>query len=451
MTSPERYLTAAVRRLRQRHLPEGSLRARFALGTFWSIAGALISRGLALLASIVVARLLGKTGFGELGIIQSTVGMFGLFAGLGLGVTATKYVAEFRQKDPEKAGRIIGLSFFVALASGAVITLVLIVFAPWLAEHTLAAPYLSRLLQIGAGILFFSAVNGVQTGALSGFEAFRTIANINLASGLLSFPLMVGGVYIEGLQGAVWALVVSMAANCGFNYVALKSRMRQDSIHAHYSHSLKDLSVLWQFSLPAFLSGVMVGPVNWVCGALLVNQPNGYAEMGLYNAANQWRAAILFLPGSASALVLPLLSNLYGQEDRRRYNKVLWFNGAINVGIASFAAFIVSSLSAQLMMSYGADFSAGGGVLVSLAISAVLSASVSVIGQAIISSGRMWWAFVLNLLWAIVLILSCWALISKGALGFALANLIAYGTHLITVGSFAYFVLLKRKIARRLA
>jgi len=37
--------------------------------------------------------LLGTVGFGELGVIQSTVGMFGVFAGLGLGMTATKYVA----------------------------------------------------------------------------------------------------------------------------------------------------------------------------------------------------------------------------------------------------------------------------------------------------------------------------------------------------------------------
>ena len=58
--------------------------SRFAKGTIWSMAGAVISRGLMLIASIFVARMLGKTGFGELGMIQSTVGMFGVFAGFGL-------------------------------------------------------------------------------------------------------------------------------------------------------------------------------------------------------------------------------------------------------------------------------------------------------------------------------------------------------------------------------
>ena len=65
----------------QELFPANSLRARFTTAAFWSIAGAVISRGCVLLASIACARLLGKTGFGELGMIQSTVGVFGIFAG----------------------------------------------------------------------------------------------------------------------------------------------------------------------------------------------------------------------------------------------------------------------------------------------------------------------------------------------------------------------------------
>ena len=61
---------------------------------FWTFAGTVISRGLMFVATVAVARILGKTAYGELGMIQSTVGMFSVFAGFGLGLTATKYVAE---------------------------------------------------------------------------------------------------------------------------------------------------------------------------------------------------------------------------------------------------------------------------------------------------------------------------------------------------------------------
>jgi O-antigen/teichoic acid export membrane protein len=142
-----------------------------------------------LAAFIFVARMLGKTSYGELGIIRSTVGMFGIFGGLGLGLTATKYVAELRERDPERAGRILGLSMRVALFSGTFLGILLFVSAPWLAANTLDAPHLAGALRIGAVLILLSAVNGAQTGALSGFEAFKTIALINFFIGFFRSQL----------------------------------------------------------------------------------------------------------------------------------------------------------------------------------------------------------------------------------------------------------------------
>ncbi len=83
---------------------------------------------------------MGKAIYGELGIVRSTVAMFGAFAGLSLGLTATKHVAEFRLTDPLRAGRILALSGVVAFGSGAIVAIACFALAPWLAAHTLAAP-----------------------------------------------------------------------------------------------------------------------------------------------------------------------------------------------------------------------------------------------------------------------------------------------------------------------
>jgi len=194
---------------RQALLPRGPLRARFALAAFWSLAGAILSRGFLLAASIVCARLLGEAGFGALGMIQSTVGMFGVLAGLGLGLTSTKYVAEFRRSDPERAGRILGLSATAAFFAGLLMAAALILAAPLLSRTVLAAPSLVGPLALGAGLVFFGAINGAQTGALAGLEAFATIARVNLWSGILSFPLIVFGVWSGGIAGAIAGMVAA--------------------------------------------------------------------------------------------------------------------------------------------------------------------------------------------------------------------------------------------------
>ncbi|MCG6537882.1 MAG: oligosaccharide flippase family protein, partial [Syntrophales bacterium LBB04] len=103
---------------------ENSLGARFARGAFWSFVAAILSQGIGMAASIVTARFLGKEGFGEFGMIISTVGAFGIFAGLGLGLTATKFVAEYRATDPARVARILGLSFQVAYLSSGFVSIV---------------------------------------------------------------------------------------------------------------------------------------------------------------------------------------------------------------------------------------------------------------------------------------------------------------------------------------
>ena len=258
-----------------------SIGMRLVRGAFWSMAGAVISRGLMLCANILVARMLGKTVFGELGMIQSTIGMFGVFAGFGLGLTATKHVAELRDTEPERAGRIIALSWLVAVVTGGIMSLGLFIYAPWLAENSINAPHLAGILRIGSFLLFINALNGAQTGALSGFEAFKAIAHVNLFIGLISFPVLLTGAYYGGLYGAVWALVINLCFNWLFNHIALRKAAHRYQVPLVFNQCIQELPVLWKFSLPAVLSGIMVGPANWVSRTFLTKQPDGYDEIGV--------------------------------------------------------------------------------------------------------------------------------------------------------------------------
>ena len=181
--------------LLERLFPTGqslALGQRLARGGGWALVGALSNRAMALVTSILVARLLGKVGFGEFGIIQSTLDMVLVLAGFSMGITTTKYVSEFRISDPARAGRVYGLTTLVALISGAGMGALLWLFAPALAGQTLAAPHLAPLIRVAAVALALSAVLGSQSGMLAGLEAFQPIARINVVSG--SFRLLIMGV-----------------------------------------------------------------------------------------------------------------------------------------------------------------------------------------------------------------------------------------------------------------
>ncbi len=416
---------------------------RIVKGTFWSISGTVISRGLMLGASILVARILGRSEYGELGMIRTTINMFGVLAGFGLGLTATKYVAEFRKTDPERAGRILGLSGLFAALTGGLMAAVLFICSPWLTDTTINAPHLAGILKIGAIILFLNALNGAQTGALSGFEAFKTIARVNLFVGIISFPILVSGAYLGGLKGSVWALLINLIINWLLNHIALRREAKKNFIPFTFKNCIYERSILWKFSLPAALGSCLVGPVNWACCAMLVNKPEGYSEMGIFNAANQWFNVLLFLPGMIGSVILPVLSDQLGRNNIKSSIKTLIISVKINLLIVAPLVLIASITSPYIMGLYGDDFINGWPTFVAVMFTALLLAVQRPVGQIISASGRMWTGLSMNGGWALVFIITAYLLTNYGSFGLASARAIAYIVHSLWTLIFAIWFIRK--------
>jgi O-antigen/teichoic acid export membrane protein len=314
-------------------LPPDSLRARFAKGTFWSIVGTSISQGLALLGWVVVARVLGQAGFGELAIVQSTVGVFGVVAGLGLGLTATKHVAEFRDSDPKRVGRILALSFVVALISGGLSAIILFAVSPYIADQAIGAPHLAPVLRLGCWLLLFDTLCGVATGALGGFEAFRTIAKVSLVTGCAKVVLMTIGVCYWSLPGAVGAMVMATTVGSAIGFTALLKEAREFGATPSCRDMRLEMPILWKFSIPGCLSAAIVPPVTWITNAMLVHQPGGFAEMGLFYAATRFQAPLRLLGSTTGATLLPILVSMKNRSNDSAFERanilISWFLGAL--------------------------------------------------------------------------------------------------------------------------
>jgi O-antigen/teichoic acid export membrane protein len=413
------------------------LATRFLKGALWSVFGSSVSRGLALIASIITARIVGQAEFGQLGIIQSTVGTLGTFAGLGLGMTATKYVSSLRISDPDKTGKILALLSLLSYITAALVSIGLIIYAPAFAKHTLKEQQLTLPLQIGAVLMFLSVVNGVQTGALAGLESFRSISQVSLISGVCSFPLIIVGGMSYGLCGTMAGLTVTTGINCWLNNRILRTVCKEHDISYNFTDCFKEFRIIIKFTIPSALSSFIVAPALWYTNLMLINQPNGYLEMGLFNAANQWQTAILFLPTALSPLILSLLANKNCGQDKKEYWRIVKLSFIVNIGIVSIAAASISICSPYIMKAYG--FTTGWEVLCLLSIVAILNASLNVIGQIIASSASMWWGFLLNLFWAIAFITFASLFVKPyGALGLALSFVTAYSCHIIWTGIYTY-------------
>ena len=158
--------------------------------------------------------------------------------------------------------------------------------------------------------------------------------------------------------------------------------------------------------------------------------------MAIYEAAEQWRVIILFVPVAVGQIVLPILSSIVN-DDNRKYWKVLKINILINLVVSLVIVLLVALFSRYIMSAYGEGFD-DTTTLIVLSSSAIFSAVSNVVGSAIASRAKMWVGFIFNMIWAILVIAFTKIFLGMGygALAIALSFLCSYILH--TIISYVY-------------
>jgi O-antigen/teichoic acid export membrane protein len=393
----------------------------------WSFVSALIARSANLLALMICARVLAKEQFGEVAILQGTVGMFGPIAGLGLSITTTKFLAEYRDKDHVRAGRILALSLTAAVIAGGIMTAALILLASEIASLGLGSAELRGPLIQASGLLVLGVLEAVQTGALTGLEAFSRIARLSAWNGVLSVPVVALLAKTNGASGAIAGLTIALAGSCLLNGIILALECRKRGIRLSFAGWASERRILFQFSLPAYISGIVVAPITWMTNALLVKQPGGLAEIALFTAADRFRFLLIFVPISVSRIAVPTLSRLRAAGDETGFRKALRWNVAFSLLATVPPVLFCILLSRPLMALFGQAFIQGWPVLAILAFSAIPTVLNTQLGAPLLSDNRPWIRTSVDVLLAAVFFMCAWRLVPIWkAAGLAASFAIAY-------------------------
>ena len=421
-----------------------SLSKRLFEGMSWTLIGNVVGKFLQLLAFIFVARLVGKQEYGQISIIRSTLNMFLVFSSVGMGVTATRYIAMYRTSNPHRAYEIYRFTKNTVIWIGMIISVVVFMLSSYIAENQLNDLHLSSALKIGAVIVFLMTITSVQMGALNGFERFKEVGINSALNGIIQLISVVLGAYLWGINGVIAGLGITsfiLVLQLWFSLKKDISKIRTAEKNKD-DEKLDSSSIFLKFSLPAVLQGLVVIPVLWWVKTFLIDNA-GYGEMATFDVAEQWYYVVLFVPNSLGTILLPLLTNTNYNGSKEQYNKLLKVNMLINVGVTFIIAVSVALFSPLIYKFYGKEFTEYQPLLI-LMITVVICAVNNVLGQVITSKGKMWIGFGVNALWAIWLITFSFVFVGKynmGALGLAYALLVSYTLHSILQG----FVALRMK------
>lgn len=301
-------------------------------------------------------------------------------------------------------------------------------FAPMLASTALSASRLAFALRIVCLTLCLDAMNGVQLGALTGLEAFRSTATANLIRGLASVPIVATSIYFGHFPGAMWGLLGVSLVGFIATHLFLRQACKTSRIPVRYRPARDNWQLLWGFSLPAFMCSALLSPVVWITNTMLVNGPGGYAEMGIFTAASQWRNALNVIPAVIGGVSIPMLSSLQASGNWRAARKVLGASVLLNAVCAMPIFAALALFSGRVMGLYGAGFAKQADVLIITAMTAFLLAIESPVGHLMIADGKMWLGAAMNTAQGLALLLTAGAMAQFGlrAKGLAGAYLISY-------------------------
>lgn len=420
-----------------------SISRRMGNGLMWSFSGTAIAKLLTLIVGIVCAHILQKEAYGEFSMVRSTINMFIVLGSAGLGVTSTKYIAEYKERKSQKIPAVYAVTQVFGFIMALILALLILLCAPFIADNILHHPDIVLSVRVGAVLLFFSIINGVQNGALIGFEDFKSVAVNTLLGSLLESALTILGAYYFGVNGAILGFGIGFILIFITNHLAINKLFALFHLHKLSVKKLRshDFSILYTYSLPAALSSLLITPSFWLIRSILVRS-DGFRELAVFEVADQWKIIILFIPTAFSQIVLPILSSL--QKSKSTFITTLKYNLLI-VGISALVLSAgVLLFSGYIMKLYGSSYDNTLPLQI-LAISTIFSALANVLEMAIYSLGKMWQCFMINIVWAVLMVGCSYLLCQReqGANGLSVAVLVSYIVSFFIFLGYTVFVVKK--------
>ena len=400
-------------------LYERLINSKILKDSFWALFGNSVAKVLALIIGIVIANLLGSEDYGKYGLIKSTLISISVFSTFGLGITGTKYIAQYKDTNKDIINNLCHDIINISLFTSGLIAIAIIIFAKQITIY-LEMSDMIITLRLSTIAIVFNAINTAQTGILAGFKKFKTISNYNLITGIYLCLTAIICTYYIGLNGAVIALSSSYILNFILNHVTL-SKIRKEYPKASSGHSfIKEMLI---FSLPLALQEGLQSLSSWLTIIVIVKM-SCYSEYGIYAAAAQWTAAISFIPAILKNVTLSYLSD--SNSNNSRIVKIMLFANLVSSGCFFLIILFASPIISQW---YGESYDGVDIVLNILIFSSVLGSLGSVFIQELISQSKNWLTFLISLLKTLLIILLGCCLIVvmnyRGSIAFAYSTLFA--------------------------
>lgn len=291
-----------------------------AKGTF-KITSTEIIRYLSLASFYVVVTRTGaltETDLGRLSILIFLGSLIPTLTGLGLPTALAKYVSESRKKNEEMHAAIIRKTVNTSVLALSTLGLVIsILLSGPISLYFWKSETYASLIILMSFYAYFQALMQLFNSNLQAFFLFGARAMVTIVWVVVSTFLGAFLAYINfGVHGVMFGYITGYGT--AFVISFLFSREKVSSPNGYMP-----LRPLLKFSLPLFLSSIVLLGLDWADIVVLARITSNYDALGIYYLAvkSVTFLSVLYLP--VSFTILPLLSAQHGVKDFKGLDKTL--------------------------------------------------------------------------------------------------------------------------------
>ena len=265
--------------------------------------GGLLLKGLTFLFNVYVIRYLGDSRFGQYSIVLGFVGLFSIFAELGITQYAMRTIAQDRRKASELLSNLIVLRLILGVTGILGISAAGFVFG-YPSQIILGIFIYTTTFLLAAFLDPFIAV-------LTAFERFDRVTGVTILGRLLFMLFGAGFLFLGGSY--VWLVVASlvqMPFQIGLAWWSLRD---EDEFHFEWEVEAREWPSLLKAGMPFEIISLMLTIASGIDTVMLSKwEPD--KVVGWYNASYNLVISLTFLFYGFKTAIVPSLTRTFAED-----------------------------------------------------------------------------------------------------------------------------------------
>ncbi len=273
-----------------------------------------VSIVLSLVSAKIMALILGPSGYGYFGLLQSVVGVVTIAAGIGMATGLVRLGAASAAKgDFGAVARLSSGAWLLFWAAGGVTLLIMTVFRDGLSRWSTGELGHGWTMPLMAVAVMLTVAGNIQTGTLNVYHKVEALATHGVANTFLAATLSIVCVWLWGIKGVVPAVMGGGVVIWAVSRYLLRREVKAPAVRPSKKEAVDAAKSLAHFGGPVVASMLVGGGVQLAL-PILVLHLLGTESVGYYRASVAISVGYLgFLITAMSQDYYPRAAALKGQ------------------------------------------------------------------------------------------------------------------------------------------